>query len=121
MSMAQMNTRIDAEVKERGDAVLAQAGYSSSQAVRAIWSFAASHAHEPLVVRQFLQQAEGGGQDPSAKAAADAKLEALEQALSLHERLETTLGFQLEAEEALTDRQLRGEALLSRWEDRGLL
>ena len=30
MSMAQMNTRIDAEVKERGDAVLAQAGYSSS-------------------------------------------------------------------------------------------
>ena len=47
MSMAQMNTRIDAEVKERGDAVLAQAGYSSSQAVRAIWSFAASHAHEP--------------------------------------------------------------------------
>ena len=108
MSMAQMNTRIDAEVKERGDAVLAQAGYSSSQAVRAIWSFAASHAHEPLVVRQFLQQAEGGGQDPSAKAAADAKLEALERALSLHE-------------EALTDRQLRGEALLSRWEDRGLL
>ena len=121
MSMAQMNTRIDAEVKERGDAVLAQAGYSSSQAVRAIWSFAASHAHEPLVVRQFLQQAEGGGQDPSAQAAADAKLEALERALSLHERLETTLGFQLEAEEALTDRQLRGEALLSRWEDRGLL
>ena len=63
MPMAQMNTRIDAEVKERGDAVLAQAGYSSSQAVRAIWSFAASHAHEPLAVRQFLQQAirEGGG------------------------------------------------------------
>ena len=47
MPMAQMNTRIDAEVKERGDAVLAQAGYSSSQAVRAIWSLSLIHISEP--------------------------------------------------------------------------
>ena len=39
---AQMNFRIDASLKERGDAAFAQMGYTPSEVVRAIWSLVAS-------------------------------------------------------------------------------
>ena len=121
MAMTQMNTRIDSQVKERGDAVLAQAGYSPSRAIRAVWSFAASHAHDPEAVKDFLQQAEGGA-DGSRTEAVEAKLQALDRGLRLHEQLERTIGARNKVEHDLPDdRHLRGEALFSRWEERGLL
>lgn len=52
--MAQMNTRIDRRLKERGDAALARAGFTPSQAVRALWEFAAEHEYEPEVIEQAL-------------------------------------------------------------------
>lgn len=54
MPMVQMNTRIDRDLKQRGDAALAQAGFSPSEAVRALWEFAAAHRHEPQTVAQIL-------------------------------------------------------------------
>ena len=44
---AQINVRIDAGLKGRGDAALAAAGLTPSQAVRALWELAESHAAEP--------------------------------------------------------------------------
>lgn len=52
--MAQMNTRIDRRLKERGDAALARAGFTPSQAVRALWEFAAEHEYEPEAIEQAL-------------------------------------------------------------------
>lgn len=43
----QMNTRIGRALKERGDAVLAQQGFTPSQAVRALWSFFCEHQDVP--------------------------------------------------------------------------
>lgn len=45
----QMNTRISAELKERGDAVLAHAGVSASQAVRQLWEFMATYGELPAL------------------------------------------------------------------------
>ena len=121
MPTTQMNTRIDTSVKKQGDAALAQAGYSPSQVIRTIWTFAASHAHEPHVVRSFLQGAETE-RDSKRKAQVEAKLDALEQALKLHEKLDEAVGpCQNTRIEGFSDRELRADALFSRWESRGLL
>ena len=48
--MTQMNTRIEQDLKQRGDAVLAEAGFSPSEAVRALWKFAVAHEREPKAV-----------------------------------------------------------------------
>ncbi len=48
--MTQLNTRIDAEVKRRGDAVFARAGLTSSQVVRAVWQSAADTQQVPTCV-----------------------------------------------------------------------
>ena len=54
MATIQMNTRIDARLKSAGDAALAKAGFSPSQAVRHVWEWAVSHSHEPHVIEKFL-------------------------------------------------------------------
>lgn len=43
----QLNTRIDPELKRRGDAVFVRAGLTSSEVVRAVWSYAAEHQQVP--------------------------------------------------------------------------
>ena len=39
---AQINVRLDADLKRSGDAALSKAGMTPSQAVRALWQLAAS-------------------------------------------------------------------------------
>ena len=51
---AQVNARIDPEVKRRGDEGLAAAGLTPTQAVRALWSLAASCVDEPQRLRAAL-------------------------------------------------------------------
>lgn len=67
--MAQMNTRIDRRLKERGDAALARAGFTPSQAVRALWEFAAEH--EPEEIEMLLHgnaaREEAGSQNVASK------------------------------------------------------
>lgn len=43
----QMNTRLSRSLKEQGDAVLARKGFTPSQAVRALWSYACNHQDVP--------------------------------------------------------------------------
>lgn len=50
----QMNTRLDALLKKQGDAALAAAGYSPSQAVRSLWTFAARNAAQPKLIGRTL-------------------------------------------------------------------
>ena len=50
----QMNTRIDRTLKREGDAALAAAGFTPSQAVRALWENAVRMRREPESLRNFL-------------------------------------------------------------------
>lgn len=52
MTTVQMNTRIDEDLKRRGDAVFAQNGYSPSQVVRVVWSYAAEHNEVPPFMKE---------------------------------------------------------------------
>lgn len=51
----QMNTRIDASLKEAGDAVLARMGYSPSAAVRGLWQFVVDHQDDAASVREVIE------------------------------------------------------------------
>ena len=51
----QMNTRIDASLKEAGDAVLARLGYSPSAAVRGLWQFVVDHQDDATSVREVIE------------------------------------------------------------------
>lgn len=47
----QMNVRIDRQLKEAGDAVLAQIGMTPSQAVRELWQYLAENGRMPVAKR----------------------------------------------------------------------
>ena len=51
----QMNTRIDAALKEAGDAVLARLGYTPSIAVRGLWRFVVDHSDDADAVREVIE------------------------------------------------------------------
>lgn len=50
----QMNTRMDESLKEAGDAVLRQLGYTPSTAVRGLWRFAVEHQNDPTAIHAVL-------------------------------------------------------------------
>ena len=55
MAMTQMNTRIDEDVKRRGDAVFASMGLTPSDVVRAVWEFASERGDVPAIVAEALR------------------------------------------------------------------
>ena len=55
---AQVNARMDSELKRSGDAALAKAGWTPTQAVRALWAFASKHATEPEKVASVFSSAD---------------------------------------------------------------
>lgn len=44
----QMNVRLDSQLKEAGDAVLASLGMTPSQAVRELWQYLTENGHMPI-------------------------------------------------------------------------
>lgn len=121
MAAVQMNLRIDSRVKEQGDAALGEAGYSPTQAVRALWTFAATHAHEPQVVRDLLRQVEGE-RDLEREERIAAKRAALARVDDLRKQLEGVVGpLYTQGVEPLSYKELRDEALAEHWQERGLI
>lgn len=68
----QMNTRIDAGLKEAGDAVLAGLGYTPSVAVRGLWRFVVEHQDDAASIRAVLDP------EPCGASGADRRLALLE-------------------------------------------
>lgn len=62
----QMNMRIDATLKERGDRVLAAVGYTPTQAVRGLWDYIVAHADSPDAIHAVIDA--GGADDSEADA-----------------------------------------------------
>lgn len=54
----QLNTRIDPELKRRGDAVFARAGLTASEVVRAVWQNAADTQRVPECVMPHTDEAD---------------------------------------------------------------
>ena len=113
--MTQMNTRIEQDLKQRGDAVLAEAGFSPSEAVRALWKFAVAHEREPKAVTRALAL-----DDPKAEARREAALKKIKVLDRAETDMTKTLEF-LGVVFELSDIELLEQALTERYAARGLL
>lgn len=76
LDTTQFNTRLERSLKQAGDAVLKRAGYTPSQAVRALWRKAAGCAENPQAIVNLLEDAPASARPRTAEDDA-ARLEAL--------------------------------------------
>ena len=58
-ALTQMNVRMGARLKQTGDDALSSIGFTPTQAVRALWKYAAQRGEALEEVKQFLMKAEG--------------------------------------------------------------
>lgn len=56
MEVAQLNARIDLQVKREGDAALARAGVSATEAIRALWNYLAETGRLPNFMREQTEE-----------------------------------------------------------------
>jgi len=65
----QLNARIEADLKQRGNRGLLRAGYTPARAIRQLWALAAEHEHEPEFIESLLSgNVEGqSGEDQDAE------------------------------------------------------
>ena len=64
VAMTQMNTRIDAELKRSGDAVLRGLGLTPSAAVRGLWAYLVREQDDPAALRRVIDP-DASGEDSS--------------------------------------------------------
>ncbi|MEE8716648.1 MAG: hypothetical protein SOI26_07955 [Coriobacteriales bacterium] len=120
----QMNLRIDATLKREGDDALAAAGYTPTQAVRALWGFAAQHRGQPETVREGLSFGKSSDQ-VGLSHEARAKVSAICRGADIYRSFLSSIGAPERDAEALgTDAtpldELREQELLDRFGDEGL-
>lgn len=80
---AQINVRLDADLKRSGDAALSRAGMTPSQAVRALWQLAASLADRPGALEDILLPSRAWAEQREREKAAKRKLELMDQGSKL--------------------------------------
>ncbi|MBM6786423.1 hypothetical protein H6A33_09500 [Collinsella tanakaei] len=84
----QMNVRIDAALKEAGDTVLGNLGYTPSMAVRGFWRFIVNYQDDAAAVREINEP------DVATELSAEAahKMSATSRLRSLYEQTAAELG-----------------------------
>ena len=120
MATAQINARIDAGVKARGDQALNSIGYTPTRIIRAVWEFAGRNANDRKALRAWAESLE----DEAAKAQRDAELKAWEEKLAegprIVERAYREMGIEHPQPLSMTDEELLEEALMEKMMERGL-
>lgn len=120
----QMNTRIDDSLKLAGDAAFAEAGYTPSQVVRALWGFASRNKDNAQAVMELLGTLEEqNGAEAKERARERARrMKALEASESIVDRLMDQQGFSWSTDyNPMPYEELRDNALLGRFDEKGLL
>ena len=103
-AQAQINVRLDRELKESGDRELELLGVTPSQAVRALWEKLARGGQDAAAVRELLFEQET---KQEMSAAQKRKLEVLEEIKQSWQDLADTLGLDLSTFKPSTDEELR--------------
>ena len=80
---AQINVRLDANLKRTGDAALSSAGMTPSQAERALWQLAASLADRPGALQDILSPDRARAEQREREKAARRKLGLIDQGSQL--------------------------------------
>ena len=120
MATAQINARIDADIKERGDRALSSIGYSPTRIIRAVWEFAGRNANDRKTLRAWVDSLE----NELTVAQRDAEIEAWEKKLAegprIIERAYQEMGIEHPRPLNMTDEELLEEELLEKMMERGL-
>ena len=117
---AQINARIEADVKAAGDAAFANAGYTPTQVIRALWGFAAKNMHDREKISSLLESIADEG-DRSRKKTLEEILEEVERGPRIIEQALREMGIENPSPPTKTYDELREEAYLEKWTERGLL
>lgn len=114
---AQINARIDGDLKAAGDRALARAGYTTTGAIRALWERFASLADDPEKISEIIEPNEA---KMDAASTSHVRGKARDGADIFSDAL-GDLGIQVTAPEREPSYdELRERALLERLEERGL-
>lgn len=117
--MSQMNIRIESATKTAGDRVFSSIGYTPTEIARAVWKFAAAHADDVQVVRQWLDEIHS--LDLEAETRRERRRLARQGLSSLDQQLQSLVGSAMFTPIPDTDDEsLLEDALASRLEERGL-
>lgn len=122
----QMNVRVDADTKKRGDRAFERIGMSPSEAVRSLWGYADRHANNPEALRQLIAELEEAPRETPELAIAAQRASLAEEGRALVEnfRAENHLSSAIpddDDDERLTYyEELREEAYRERLVERGL-
>lgn len=79
----QLNTRISPQLKQQGDVVFANAGFTSSEVVRATWTYAATHNAVPDFLVEKSQEEE-----------TEQRLQSIRAGAGIAHRLAASLGYE---------------------------
>lgn len=74
-TMVQMNVRMDRDLKTRGDAALADIGFSPSEAVRALWARVARRGADAAAVQKLLSDGAATSRPAASKIEANPEME----------------------------------------------
>lgn len=113
---AQINVKLDRDLKLAGDAALLEAGSNPSEAVRNLWIAVSERGEKRDAVLKLLDHA----QEPSEGAEIARKLEALDRATHLFEDLGKQLGLSLDSFTPMTDEEIE-EARLAHFREKGYI
>ena len=119
-TLAQINARIDANLKVSGDAALAEAGLTPTKAIRSMWGLFSSLADQPEKIRELVsgQQAESSS---AARVERDRKLALAREGSQIVARSLASRGISVPEDlEELSYDELRDQVLLERLRERGL-
>lgn len=112
---AQINVRLDPDLKRSGDAALSRAGMTPSQAVRALWQLAASLADRPGALQDTLSPGRARAEQREREKAAKHKLELIDQGSQLFAAVCRESGIDLAKVQPLGNEELKRNAYADRY------
>ena len=121
MTTTQINARIDFETKALGDRALESIGYTPTSAIRALWGYVGKNLHNQKKLRSLFAQLEGDRSVTTADAAASERMKALEEGPLIIERALRDMGIDNPRPLDMSYKELREQAYLEKWVERGLL
>ena len=118
-AVAQVNARIDVNLKTAGDAALAKAGLTPTKAIRALWQRFAELADQPEKIRELVESRDVLA--PAERAEQERKLSLAREGSMIVSRSLAERGVVVpEGLEELSYEELREQVLLERLRERGL-
>lgn len=112
---AQINVRLDANLKRTGDAALSSAGMTPSQAVRALWQLAASLADRPGALQDILSPDRARAEQREHEKAARRKLGLIDQGSQLFAIACRESGIDVAKAQPTGDEELKRNAYADRY------